>query len=134
MSLDAFWAHIDNQIEELRSARTVYDVLRICPRIPGTSSGDGFFGGGGGDVLPNDPLSEAGWEYVWVEAHYYWCMQAPGGGSSECCCRGDLHSPIASCPECVAGMHSDCWKAGGMITYVEGDLYRGNQHPSKAGR
>lgn len=101
MSLDAFWEHIDNQIEELRSAKTADEVLRICPKIPGTSSGDGFFGGGGGDVLPNDPLSEAGWEYVWVDAHYFWCMQAPNGD---------------------------------MVTYVEGDLYRGNQHPSKADR
>lgn len=37
-----------------------------------------------------------GWTYVWIEADYYWAMQAPDGS---------------------------------VITYVEGDVYRGNQRP-----
>lgn len=129
--LDGFWKYIEAQIADLAEAKTAADVLRICPRSPDTSSGDGFFGGGDGDDVWG-ALFEAGWQPVWSEATYFWCMKSPGGG--ECCCRGDQSSTLASCVECTAGAHADCWQAGGMITYVEGDLFRGNQHPSKAGR
>lgn len=93
MSLDEFWAAIDTQRELLRKATTNDAVLRICPAIPGVASGDGFFGGSGGGGSIWGELSEAGWEPVWSDADYYWCMRAPNGD---------------------------------MLTYVEGDLYRGN--------
>ena len=94
-NLDAFWAEIDDQLQQLTTARTVDDVLRICPE---RSSGDGFFAGGGGDETVIDALTAAGWTTVWHEAWYFWCAQSP---------------------------------TGDLLTYVEGDLYRGNQHPSK---
>lgn len=94
--IDNYWRHIDNQLDQLRTATTADDVMRICPASEGMSSADGFFGGGGGDVLPDEPLHDAGWRYVWMEADYYWCMRGP---------------------------------TGDLITYIEGDLYRGDQAP-----
>jgi hypothetical protein len=92
--LDTFWAGVEAQLKELRTAKTADDVLRICPAVPGTSSGHGFFAGGGGDGSVEGSLSDAGWTSVRRDAWYYWAMRAPNGD---------------------------------MITYVEGDLYRGNQ-------
>ena len=91
---DSFWSEIDRQLDALRTARTAADVFRIL----GTDSAqDGaaraFFAGGGGDVLPDAPLREAGWEVIAWEAPYYWCMRAPDGDE---------------------------------VSYVEGDVYRGN--------
>jgi len=91
--MDEFWKAIDTQLELLKKAKSADDVLAILPRIPGTSSGDGFFAGGGGDGDVASSLSEAGWTMARYKAHYYWCMQAPNGD---------------------------------LITYVEGDIYRGN--------
>lgn len=95
--LDAFWAVVEQQLDQLKTAKTADDVIRICPATPGISSGDGFFGGSGGDASVEGALHEAGWTHIWREAHYHWAMHAPGDG--------------------------------GAITYVEGDLYKGNQPP-----
>lgn len=89
-----FWQHIDSQLERLRAARTADDVLAILPKIPGTSAGDGFFEGSGGDGTVSESLLDAGWNFVWRQAGYYWCMKAPNGDA---------------------------------VTYIEGDLYRGDQ-------
>ncbi|MFI9271926.1 hypothetical protein ACIGXM_14565 [Kitasatospora sp. NPDC052896] len=89
--LDKFWEYVEAQLEELKSAKTADDVIRILAS-PGCT-GDAFFGGGGGDETVWDSLYEAGWKRVWAEADYYWCFEAPDGS---------------------------------MITYVEGDVYRGN--------
>lgn len=86
----AFWAHIEAQLDELRTAQSADDVIRI---LDAPSSGDAFFAGGGGDVTPMEPLSEAGWRVTWAEANYYYVMRAPNGD---------------------------------LITYVEGDVYRGD--------
>jgi len=91
-----FWDAIDAQIAALESTTTVDAVLAICPTIPGTSSGDGFFEGSGGDKSVLGALKVAGWKVVRYRAHYYWAAQAPDGS---------------------------------MLTYVEGDLYRGNKVP-----
>lgn len=88
---DHFWKHIDTQLEELRTARSAADVVRICPATPGMSSGDGFFAGGGGDVLPDEPLREAGWTYVWEEAPFYWAMYSPAGDFIEYV-EGDIYA------------------------------------------
>lgn len=95
---DGFWAVIEAQLAELKSAKTAADVLRILahdknPYGPGVASAPGFFAGSGGDDRVDDVLSEAGWHYVWSEAYYHWCMQAPDGSA---------------------------------ITYVEGDIYLGD--------
>lgn len=94
MSLDDFWAAIDAQLEQLKTAQTADDVMRICPTVPGLSSSEGFFGGSGGDGSVEEALEAAGWTHVRRDAHYYWCMRAPNGDK---------------------------------ITYIEGDLERGNQ-------
>lgn len=104
-ALDAFWAVIDQQIEELKTARSADDVLRILanegnPYGADTSSGDGFFAGSGGDASVAGALEEAGWSMIWYEAHYHFAMRAPDGSA---------------------------------ITYVEGDIYRGNERPMPYG-
>lgn len=91
--LGDFWKFIEMQLEELKSAKSADDVIRILGGKENASSGDAFFGGGGGDETVWDSLYEAGWKHVWSDADYYWCMKAPDGSE---------------------------------ITYVEGDIYRGN--------
>lgn len=77
---DGFWAEIDAQLDALRTAQTAADVFAILGQ---SSAQDGraaaFFAGGGGDVLPDEPLMEAGWRFVAHQAPYYWCMRAPNG-------------------------------------------------------
>lgn len=95
-NLDPFWAHIEDQLQQLTEAKTADDVMRILPPVDEfgqKTACEGWFGGGGGDVRPNTPLRKAGWKVVWAEANYYWVMQAPNGD---------------------------------LITYVEGDIERGN--------
>ena len=98
MSLNDFWAVIDAQLTELRTAKTADDVLRILSRErnplgPNTAAGEGFFAGSGGDGSVEEALSAAGWRHTWRQTHYYWVMQAPNGDK---------------------------------VTYVEGDIYRGD--------
>ncbi|MFD7956060.1 hypothetical protein ACFV4X_21505 [Streptomyces ardesiacus] len=74
--LDTFWAVIATQLQELRTAKTADDVLRILP-----SDGDApaFFTGSGGDETVSDALRTAGWELVWAESSVYYTMRAPDG-------------------------------------------------------
>ncbi len=93
-----FWAAVEQQCTELRTAKTADDVLRILspernPDGRDSASGQGFFAGSGGDTSLEEVLDEAGWRHVWRKADYYWVMQGP---------------------------------TGDVITYVEGDVYRGN--------
>lgn len=77
---DAFWAAIAAQLEELRTAKTADDVIRICPAVPGLSgNADGFFAGSGGDGSVESSLADAGWQNTWRNADYYWVMRAPNG-------------------------------------------------------
>lgn len=85
-----FWARIDAQLAQLRTARTADDVVRA---LDAPSSGDAFFAGSGGDDTVMDALAAAGWRATWAEADYYYVMTAPDGD---------------------------------MITYIEGDVYRGD--------
>ncbi|MFB7836000.1 hypothetical protein [Streptomyces sp. NPDC056056] len=75
-TLDTFWAAIAEQLQELRTAKTADDVLRILP-----SDGDapGFFAGSGGDDTVSDVLHTAGWKQVWAESSIYYTMRAPDG-------------------------------------------------------
>jgi hypothetical protein len=98
MGITGFWAVIDNQLEQARTAATADDVLRIFATggnpygDPHISGAPGFFAGSGGDGSLKDSLYTAGWTPVWTEASYHWAMRAPDGSG---------------------------------ITYVEGDLFPG---------
>jgi hypothetical protein len=87
MDLTNFWAVIDEQIKQLRGARTAADVLRILATKdnpygdPSISSSPAFFAGSGGDKTVLDALFTAGWNLTWSEASYYYTMTAPDGTS-----------------------------------------------------
>ena len=80
-----FWARIEQQIIELRSARTVADAIRILqPVDPSTLmegelvAGRGIFQGSGGDLTVRSALAAAGWTVAWSKASYHYAMQPPG--------------------------------------------------------
>lgn len=84
--MEAFWEAVEAQIKELESAKNAADVVRILSRERNpyghdTISADGFFAGSGGDESVEGALTEAGWEIVWYQANYYYCMRAPDGSS-----------------------------------------------------
>lgn len=85
MSLTGFWAVVDAQLAELRSARSADDVLCILATRgnpygdPLISSAPAFFAGSGGDGTVLDALSAAGWRVTWIEADYHYAMTAPDG-------------------------------------------------------
>lgn len=101
MDSGTFWAVIDQQIDQLRQARSADDVVHILATKdnpygdPQISSAPAFFAGSGGDKSVLGALSAAGWSVVWAEASYYYAMEAPDGSS---------------------------------ITYIEGDIYPGARH------
>lgn len=97
MARDPFWAAIEAQLEELKTAVTAEDVIRILGGAEGASAGDAFFAGGGGDGRVDESLEEAGWSYVWREAHYYWAMRAPNGGGITYV-EGDIYPKIQKAP------------------------------------
>lgn len=66
-----FWAEIDAQLEKVRSADTVDEVLAACPPVADVSVGAGFFAGSGGDEQLIDALGTS-WTIVRFEADYYW--------------------------------------------------------------
>lgn len=79
MSLTHFWARIDEQIAQLRTATTAQQVVDIIGPVPDLGVGDAFFEGSGGDQQVSHALEDAGWGYAWREASYYWAMTAPDG-------------------------------------------------------
>ncbi|MGW6202131.1 hypothetical protein ACWF9B_00530 [Streptomyces sp. NPDC055089] len=91
--LDLFWSMIGEQLQELRTAKSADDVLRILANDKGPNRG--FFGGSGGDETVSEALRTAGWELVWAESSLYYTMRAPDGS---------------------------------MITYIEGDILRGDRN------
>jgi hypothetical protein len=90
MSLDGFWAAIDHQLEQLRTATTVDEVIGILGGKHPDSSGDAFFAGGGGDGSVYESLREAGWEVAWFDAGYYWAMRTPDGRDGITYVEGDI--------------------------------------------
>lgn len=74
-----FWAGIEHQLTELRSARSAADVLRILAIENHTTPA--FFAGSGGDGTVMEALESAGWSIIWAEAHYHYAMRAPDGTS-----------------------------------------------------
>jgi hypothetical protein len=95
-----FWANYNKCNEELKSAKTVDDVIRICKSYFGKSSGEAFYPGGGDEDLLGT-LCDAGWRPAWIRAEYYFGIYEPGGY-----------------PDSSKGLH-----------YVEGDIYRGKGKP-----
>jgi hypothetical protein len=78
-----FWRVIEDQLAELRAARTADDVLRILATEgnpygdPHISSSPAFFAG-------------SGWVVTWAQASYYYEITAPGG-SVLTYCEGDIY-------------------------------------------
>ena len=97
MSFTAFWALIDRQIEQLRTATTAQQVIDIIGADPELGVGDAFFAGGGGDTLPDEPLGAAGWRYAWYKASYYWALTAPDG-TGITYVEGDIYLGVRSEP------------------------------------
>lgn len=93
--MDKFWAAIEEQLTELKDARTPDSVIEILrkDRIPGHSeagSGEGFFAGSGGDGTVLGSLLTAGWVVHWMEASYYYVLKAPDDGGFITYCEGDV--------------------------------------------
>lgn len=101
-----FWAVVKAQLGELETAQSADDVLRILsperdPYGPGhNTGGEGFFAGSGGDDTVQEALEEAGWTVVW---------QSPKAGESHI-------YYVMQAPN------------GDKITYIEGDIERGDTH------
>lgn len=80
MTLDNFWAAIDAQLADLKTAKTADDVVRVLGgRHPDSPGADAFFAGSGGDGSVYGALIEAGWTPAWSEAGYFYVMRAPDG-------------------------------------------------------
>lgn len=99
---NTFWTTIKAQLDELTTARTADDVIRILspernpygPNWDGMAGGaEGFFAGSGGGGRVSEALEKAGWRWIGGNAIYY-VMRAPDGSE---------------------------------ITYIEGDIYRGDK-------
>lgn len=91
--LDGFWAAVDAQAAQLRTAATAGDVLRILATggnpygDPHISGAPGFYAGEGGEVAA--ALAAAGWTTAWYEAAYNFAMRAPDG-TAITFCEGDV--------------------------------------------
>ncbi|MER5883065.1 hypothetical protein ABT160_04480 [Streptomyces sp. NPDC001941] len=94
-----FWTVVNAQLEELKSARSAEDVVRILskernPYGQESIAADGFFAGSGGEFTLREALEEAGWKLLWSRAWFWYAMESPDGS---------------------------------VITYIEGDIYIGNR-------
>ena len=95
--LDDFWANVDAALTRCAEATTVEDVITILNERFNPSSGAAFFGGSGGDTQLLDKL-------YWDRADNTWRVV-----------RYD-----APYYWCLADTNGD------LLTYIEGDVYRGN--------
>jgi hypothetical protein len=93
--LKNFWSVIDEQLAELKTAKTAADVVRVLshernpygdPTMAGSC--DAFFAGSGGDETVRGALYEAGWSFVKGDQYFY-VMRAPGGDEITYC-EGDI--------------------------------------------
>ena len=92
--LDGFWAAYEAATRELAAASTVDQVIEICYRRFGKSSGDAFFPSGSGDTEILSVLSDNGWQPVWVRAYYYFCVRQPDGKAAFTFVEGDIFRGI----------------------------------------
>lgn len=102
-----FWDLVEAQTNELRSAKSADDVMRILSKERNPygpdwdgSAGEGFFVSGLEETF-EDALTEAGWEPVWAESELYYALKAPNGD---------------------------------LITYCEGDVDRGDKRAAQEER
>lgn len=140
MSLDQFWRDYAEGCKELAGVTSVEQVIEICLRHFGKSSGDAFFPGGSGDVELLSILTEAGWRTVWVQASYYFAARQPRDVCSICHepievddapASQWVHSHADKDVSCGCGDGSVATpQSGDGLTYVEGDIYRGVQRPT----
>jgi len=91
-----FWKVIAGQLDELRSAKSADDVVRILSHEcnpyddPSMAGGcDGFFAGSGGDETVRQALGDAGWAFERGNRYYY-VMRSPGGDYVTYC-EGDIY-------------------------------------------
>ncbi|MEC4763786.1 hypothetical protein VT930_11795 [Mycobacterium sherrisii] len=92
--LDEFWEHYEQCCTELAGVQTVDEVIDICHKHFGKSSGDAFFPGGSGDVEILSVLCDAGWRPVFVEAYYFFAIRQPDGKDGLTYIEGDIAKGI----------------------------------------
>jgi hypothetical protein len=88
---DWSWQDYADGARELKSAKTVDDVIAICLKYFGKSSGEAFFPGGSGDEEPLLLLIDAGWSPAWVRADYYFGIRQPDGQDALHYVEGDIY-------------------------------------------
>lgn len=95
---DEFWDAVNAQCDELESAKSADDVMRILSqerspyRIddPNWSSGsEGFFAGSGGERSFLESVSAAGWRRTWAESGLFYVVRSPNGDEVTYC-EGDV--------------------------------------------
>lgn len=90
MSLNRYWAGVDESVRRAKTAKTVAEVLALLEvqtDLP-EHSGRAFFGGDGVDLL--DALYEAGWTMFRYGAAYYWVLRSPDGSELISYTEGDV--------------------------------------------
>lgn len=88
--LDTFWKAYESATRELAAVTTVDQVIEVCYRHFGKSSGDAFYPGGSGDVELLSVLQDTGWNPLWVNAYYYFCVRQPDGKDAFTYIEGDI--------------------------------------------
>lgn len=87
--MDEFWAEIDRQLAQLRTAKTVEDVMRVLANGDENAQ-QGFFGGSGGDGSVYEALMDAGWRVAWWDAGYFWAARCPDNRGGITYVEGDI--------------------------------------------
>ena len=93
----SFWTDYDDGCRNLDGVQSVDEVIAICKRWWGRSSGEAFFPGGSGDAELLSILMGAGWEPVWVQAYYFFAIRDPQGDGLTYT-EGDIDRGIAKRP------------------------------------
>ncbi|MFG3582548.1 hypothetical protein [Streptomyces sp. NPDC047990] len=88
--MKSFWDAIDDQLNELKGAKSADDVIRILSESGEASAGEAFFAGSGGDKSVAGALEAAGWSFTWIEWEHHYAMKAPDG-SGITYCEGDIY-------------------------------------------
>jgi hypothetical protein len=104
--MSAFWDTIKTQLEELKTARTAAEVVKILNNSNRGSaeiseylgdrdgSADAFFAGGGGDENVIDVLrwDNPHWVAIDVRDTYYGCVRSTADGSYLTYIEGDVYA------------------------------------------
>ncbi|MFF4557147.1 hypothetical protein [Streptomyces sp. NPDC001422] len=81
-STDPFWIAFRQQLKELKEAKSADDVVTILsaernPYGHDRIAADGFCAGGHDDFI--DVMVDAGWNFLWSRAAYWFAMTGPDG-------------------------------------------------------